>query len=1026
MPSMATTEALKVDCSSDVCNSNALPSPEFTVDESLFINKPGLLGGYIVAERPTFVNNGKRLVVVNNRKCSIYDTKSARKICDSCIHNEMIIGVDTFVYSTNVNLLFSATSSGHITISIVYDDDDDDDIMATIASIHVACKHLLSFKISKTCGSIVIVYTVDQDAIKIAKFSLNYDSIISNTTPEPLEIKVGDGQDENALVTNFRLLCFLSQLHVFAATLNLDTIGIAVGKLVLILNLESNTMIGFPCTLEVSCIAFKNSTVFAIGDFMGRITIYHLRTDSRGFQNENYAMSCELPLEPIGIKPQSLRVLIKNFLSRNEAVSKSALTHAELQCFKRIEKQLVYTSTHHWHAHAVNCLSFNLDGTILLSGGEEGVLVMWHLNTGNKKFVTRLGSPIFHTVAPVLNDGVYVVACEANVIYFIDPFALCIHNRINGISVPINIGMNIQQDNTCPSKGNVDINKAHVSSIVFPEYNVPHMHYLPFGYKNMMEALHSKSDNSMCANIALCSRSNTLQIYNVVQDLQIGSLDLKNVNLVSRQDEEFGQDWTLDEMLINDQGTVIVTIQSRSILHMQQQQGFRNENADSEDFPPDDFEHQLYLDDSKKSILKVWIQGTGTGNNWTDYLVHTRVSNPHANKVTSIQQLGSEYCFVTCSLDSEFKVWNLVKKVTIASNDPFTLHTCTRELEQVDCKIENVDVNQHVWDCVAIGTYRNLPCYSAAVLLGGEFIAIDHASMITFWTFGNSSLELCGNLSLDKLHKHIFQRPNFKSQMHLVLPRESNLILYSTNCKILLLDFARSITKWEYPVARDQFIDKVHYHVLLPQCFIVASSLVDSNGTCRGMLEIFQIHHQEEEQHVTCIFRQNRPVDGIILNACLVPSSPSPRPKGSRQARYPPNCLGLGLALLTSNFDLELIQIYTKIYTLCTPIIKPYCYPSTRVATTRKRKAPTQDSRQPLTHWLHALEQKDSGHEKKKRTKFNLAEQYYKSLEHAYRLSNPLPAKILDAVIEPTCPTRALPSPQIVFQRLVYILTTRH
>jgi len=35
----------------------------------------------------------------------------------------------------------------------------------------------------------------------------------------------------------------------------------------------------------------------------------------------------------------------------------------------------VAVTTVHWHAHPVGCLCFSADGTLLLSGGEEAVLV---------------------------------------------------------------------------------------------------------------------------------------------------------------------------------------------------------------------------------------------------------------------------------------------------------------------------------------------------------------------------------------------------------------------------------------------------------------------------------------------------------------------------------------------------------------------------------------------------------------------------------------------------------------------------
>lgn len=62
--------------------------------------------------------------------------------------------------------------------------------------------------------------------------------------------------------------------------------------------------------------------------------------------------------------------------------------------FVRPKSKPVHTVLH-WHAIPLNTLCFNPDGNFLCSGGEEGVLVQWHLNDSHKKtFLPRLGAPI--------------------------------------------------------------------------------------------------------------------------------------------------------------------------------------------------------------------------------------------------------------------------------------------------------------------------------------------------------------------------------------------------------------------------------------------------------------------------------------------------------------------------------------------------------------------------------------------------------------------------------------------------------
>ncbi|KAK7154465.1 hypothetical protein R3I94_007709 [Phoxinus phoxinus] len=63
------------------------------------------------------------------------------------------------------------------------------------------------------------------------------------------------------------------------------------------------------------------------------------------------------------------------------------------------KKEYTY-STLHWHHNAVNTLCFTPEGTNLLSGGIESVLVQWQCGAGSKKDVLpRLGGSILHVSA---------------------------------------------------------------------------------------------------------------------------------------------------------------------------------------------------------------------------------------------------------------------------------------------------------------------------------------------------------------------------------------------------------------------------------------------------------------------------------------------------------------------------------------------------------------------------------------------------------------------------------------------------
>jgi NET1-associated nuclear protein 1 (U3 small nucleolar RNA-associated protein 17) len=57
------------------------------------------------------------------------------------------------------------------------------------------------------------------------------------------------------------------------------------------------------------------------------------------------------------------------------------------------------TTSLHWHAHAVAAIAFTSSGAQLLSVGEESVLVQWHLASGKREYIPRLGGRPIITLA---------------------------------------------------------------------------------------------------------------------------------------------------------------------------------------------------------------------------------------------------------------------------------------------------------------------------------------------------------------------------------------------------------------------------------------------------------------------------------------------------------------------------------------------------------------------------------------------------------------------------------------------------
>ncbi|KAI8464049.1 MAG: WD40-repeat-containing domain protein, partial [Monoraphidium minutum] len=67
-------------------------------------------------------------------------------------------------------------------------------------------------------------------------------------------------------------------------------------------------------------------------------------------------------------------------------------------------------ATVHWHAHPVGALAFSPDGSQLLSGGAEGVLVLWQLATNKRSYLPRLGGPLVGIAPCPADPSRYLIA----------------------------------------------------------------------------------------------------------------------------------------------------------------------------------------------------------------------------------------------------------------------------------------------------------------------------------------------------------------------------------------------------------------------------------------------------------------------------------------------------------------------------------------------------------------------------------------------------------------------------------------
>lgn len=87
--------------------------------------------------------------------------------------------------------------------------------------------------------------------------------------------------------------------------------------------------------------------------------------------------------------------------------------------------------TLHWHAKAVSTLEFALEGDYLLSGGKEGVLVLWQVSTSTKQFLPRIAGKI-DAIGVSKTSKLYALKLDDNVIKIITATDMSLQAEVIG------------------------------------------------------------------------------------------------------------------------------------------------------------------------------------------------------------------------------------------------------------------------------------------------------------------------------------------------------------------------------------------------------------------------------------------------------------------------------------------------------------------------------------------------------------------------------------------------------------------
>ena len=147
-------------------------------------------------------------------------------------------------------------------------------------------------------------------------------------------------------------------------------------------------------TKPITCIAIRpDGSQLAAGDATGRILIWH-----------DVSMT-----------------LASQLSKRGEAGS------------EQVKQEEPPVTTVHWHAHAVACLLFSLDGVYLLSGGQEAVLVMWEAASGRRAYLPRLGAPLAGIAGCQGDMARYAIRQSDNTLRIVNSASMTVEASVHGL-----------------------------------------------------------------------------------------------------------------------------------------------------------------------------------------------------------------------------------------------------------------------------------------------------------------------------------------------------------------------------------------------------------------------------------------------------------------------------------------------------------------------------------------------------------------------------------------------------------------
>lgn len=327
----------------------------------------------------------------------------------------------------------------------------------------------------------------------------------------------------------------------------------------------------------------------------------------------------------------------------------------------------------HWHAHEVRSLAFSPDGTNLLSGGDEAVLVTWQLGTRNRSFLPRLGGSILAVATSSLDtEGgpQYALALSDNSISLASAVSGQVERSVRGVSpAAITGNLTLGVTRRKPVKGRVKGRRA--AAFVFEP-------------RRQLAVVQG--------------RPGTLQFYDYRRDTHVADLEIVPYNSVHRggQARGDGHGHSVSAVSFTHDGEWMLTVDHRGkgTAEIEAQTSIKFWKWHEDDAGDDE-------------------QSTGAVSASGRYVLDSMMDAPHKAAVTGLCRHPTLPVAVTTSMDFTFKVWALQD---VVGGRGFAK-----------------GAKRKAWHCRSVGGYRECAARCAAFSHDGSLLAIGYQQVVTLW-----------------------------------------------------------------------------------------------------------------------------------------------------------------------------------------------------------------------------------------------------------------------------------------------------